>query len=218
MENNNEDEILQKIKKKEKNSNFRISKTNSKILNFSSLWQKTVKLYGSSFSRTNLFCFFSFYFSFEIFGDFFLLFFFLFRLFRFSCSFLCSAVRRTCCLLFVKERKMPPKGKKPPPKKGAAAAPKKEEKKIEKAILKESYRSATGVLESRPRALDVKIGGFSLTAWGKELIKDTRIEFTIGRRYGLIGSNGSGKRRRQQEEVHKRSGKSAFRIFYRISV
>lgn len=29
--------------------------------------------------------------------------------------------------------------------------------------------------------------------YGKELIKDTNIEFTIGRRYGLIGSNGSGK-------------------------
>jgi len=56
-----------------------------------------------------------------------------------------------------------------------------------------SYRSATGVLESQPRALDVKIGGFTLTCYGKELIKDTHIEFTIGRRYGLIGSNGSGK-------------------------
>jgi ATP-binding cassette subfamily F protein 2 len=56
-----------------------------------------------------------------------------------------------------------------------------------------SYRTATGVLESQPRALDVKIGGFTLTCYGKELIKDTSIEFTIGRRYGLIGSNGSGK-------------------------
>src|SRR6185312_17089 len=51
----------------------------------------------------------------------------------------------------------------------------------------------TGVLESQPRALDVKIGGFTLTCYGRELIKDTTIEFTIGRRYGLIGSNGSGK-------------------------
>ena len=53
--------------------------------------------------------------------------------------------------------------------------------------------TATGALESQPRALDVKIGGFTLTCYGKELIKDTNIEFTIGRRYGLIGSNGSGK-------------------------
>lgn len=56
-----------------------------------------------------------------------------------------------------------------------------------------SLGTATGALESQPRALDVKIGGFTLTCYGKELIKDTNIEFTIGRRYGLIGSNGSGK-------------------------
>ena len=63
----------------------------------------------------------------------------------------------------------------------------------EKPQVKESYRNCTGVLVSQPRALDVKIGGFTLAAYGKELIKDTQIEFTIGRRYGLIGSNGSGK-------------------------
>ena len=63
----------------------------------------------------------------------------------------------------------------------------------EKPQAKESYRNCTGVLISQPRALDVKIGGFTLAAYGKELIKDTQIEFTIGRRYGLIGSNGSGK-------------------------
>jgi ATP-binding cassette subfamily F protein 2 len=57
----------------------------------------------------------------------------------------------------------------------------------------DDYRMATGVLTSRPRAPDVRIEGFSLNAWGTELIKDTSIEFTIGRRYGLIGSNGSGK-------------------------
>jgi len=56
-----------------------------------------------------------------------------------------------------------------------------------------SYRSAQGILESRPTSLDVKIGGFSMAAYGNELIKDTSLEFTIGRRYGLIGSNGSGK-------------------------
>ena len=62
-----------------------------------------------------------------------------------------------------------------------------------KPEVQDSYRSATGVLISRPRALDVKIGGFTLSAYGNELIKDTLIEFTIGRRYGLIGENGSGK-------------------------
>jgi ATP-binding cassette subfamily F protein 2 len=57
----------------------------------------------------------------------------------------------------------------------------------------DSYRQATGVLYSQPTARDVKIGGFTLTAYGKELIRDTMIEFTIGRRYGLIGNNGAGK-------------------------
>ena len=56
-----------------------------------------------------------------------------------------------------------------------------------------SYRMATGVLWSQPRALDVKIGGFSMTSWGSVLIQDTMIEFSIGRRYGLIGANGCGK-------------------------
>lgn len=58
---------------------------------------------------------------------------------------------------------------------------------------KASYRSATGILESRPLERDVKIGGFALSAYGKVLIQDTMIELTIGRRYGLIGANGSGK-------------------------
>lgn len=57
----------------------------------------------------------------------------------------------------------------------------------------QSYRSATGILESRPLERDVKIGGFALSAYGKVLIQDTMIELTIGRRYGLIGENGCGK-------------------------
>jgi len=57
----------------------------------------------------------------------------------------------------------------------------------------ESYRNCTGVLISDPMSKDVKIGGFTLTAWSKELISDSTLEFTIGRRYGLIGANGSGK-------------------------
>eukprot|EP00743_Colponemidia_sp_Colp-15_P002214 GILK01002400.1.p1 GENE.GILK01002400.1~~GILK01002400.1.p1 ORF type:complete len:636 (+),score=139.58 GILK01002400.1:76-1908(+) len=56
-----------------------------------------------------------------------------------------------------------------------------------------SNRQVTGVLISRPTALDIKIGSFSLGLHGRELIKDTTIELTIGRRYGLLGSNGSGK-------------------------
>jgi ATP-binding cassette subfamily F protein 2 len=59
--------------------------------------------------------------------------------------------------------------------------------------LAHEYRNATGVLYSQATALDVKIGGFTMTGFGRELIKDTMIEFTIGKRYGLIGANGSGK-------------------------
>lgn len=57
----------------------------------------------------------------------------------------------------------------------------------------ESYRACTGVLNSDPLARDVKISGFTLTAWSQELVSDASIEFTIGRRYGLLGANGSGK-------------------------
>lgn len=70
------------------------------------------------------------------------------------------------------------------------------EKKVELSATVDQaheYRSATGSLYSGEMALDVKIGGFSLTAYSRELISDTEIEFTIGRRYGLIGANGSGK-------------------------
>jgi len=69
----------------------------------------------------------------------------------------------------------------------------KEDPSTDKKKAKDDYRTATGTLHSQDRALDVKIGGFSLAAYGRELIKDTQIEFTIGRRYGLIGANGSGK-------------------------
>jgi len=51
----------------------------------------------------------------------------------------------------------------------------------------------TGVLESRETALDIKIGSFSVTSFGRELVKDTNLELNYGNRYGLIGPNGSGK-------------------------
>ncbi|KAG2498702.1 hypothetical protein HYH03_003442 [Edaphochlamys debaryana] len=56
-----------------------------------------------------------------------------------------------------------------------------------------SARTVTGVLSSRPTARDIKIDGFSMGLNGNELIQDCSIELTIGRRYGLIGQNGSGK-------------------------
>eukprot|EP00472_Partenskyella_glossopodia_P007239 CAMPEP_0197527564 /NCGR_PEP_ID=MMETSP1318-20131121/22140_1 /TAXON_ID=552666 /ORGANISM="Partenskyella glossopodia, Strain RCC365" /LENGTH=598 /DNA_ID=CAMNT_0043082287 /DNA_START=97 /DNA_END=1893 /DNA_ORIENTATION=+ len=64
---------------------------------------------------------------------------------------------------------------------------------LKKVETKDSYRSVTGVLTSRKLARDIKIGSFSLISWGNELIMDSDLELTIGRRYGLIGRNGSGK-------------------------
>eukprot|EP01103_Thecamoeba_quadrilineata_P004890 TRINITY_DN14764_c0_g1_i1.p1 TRINITY_DN14764_c0_g1~~TRINITY_DN14764_c0_g1_i1.p1 ORF type:complete len:573 (+),score=126.21 TRINITY_DN14764_c0_g1_i1:131-1849(+) len=56
-----------------------------------------------------------------------------------------------------------------------------------------SPRNATGVLTSRDDSRDIKIESFSLSYYGKELISDTTIELNHGRRYGLLGFNGSGK-------------------------
>ncbi|MEW5316714.1 MAG: hypothetical protein WDW38_008066 [Sanguina aurantia] len=56
-----------------------------------------------------------------------------------------------------------------------------------------SARTVTGVLSSRPTSRDIKIDGFSMGLNGAELIQDCTIELTIGRRYGLLGSNGCGK-------------------------
>jgi len=51
----------------------------------------------------------------------------------------------------------------------------------------------TGVLASQELARDVKIEQFSVSVYGKEFIADTKLELNFGRRYGLIGMNGSGK-------------------------
>ncbi|KAK3817274.1 MAG: P-loop containing nucleoside triphosphate hydrolase protein [Benniella sp.] len=61
------------------------------------------------------------------------------------------------------------------------------------AKKKENDRTATGVLTSQPLSRDIKIESFSLSFHGRELISNTDIDFNFGRRYGLIGSNGSGK-------------------------
>ena len=62
---------------------------------------------------------------------------------------------------------------------------------ISKAGLK---RTVTGVLSSQIAARDIKITNFSMTMNGRVLIDECDIELTIGRRYGLIGQNGSGRR------------------------
>lgn len=53
--------------------------------------------------------------------------------------------------------------------------------------------AGTGVLSSIPNSRDTKIEQFSLQFYGQKLIENTTIELTFGRRYGLLGSNGSGK-------------------------
>eukprot|EP00747_Dinoflagellata_sp_TGD_P183440 gnl/TRDRNA2_/TRDRNA2_38315_c0_seq1.p1 gnl/TRDRNA2_/TRDRNA2_38315_c0~~gnl/TRDRNA2_/TRDRNA2_38315_c0_seq1.p1 ORF type:complete len:612 (-),score=160.23 gnl/TRDRNA2_/TRDRNA2_38315_c0_seq1:601-2436(-) len=77
------------------------------------------------------------------------------------------------------------------------------EKVANEALLKGSANSkraavlesavVTGVLASQEQAMDVKIEQFSMSVYGKEFISDTKLELNFGRRYGLIGANGSGK-------------------------
>lgn len=54
-------------------------------------------------------------------------------------------------------------------------------------------RSCTGVLGIHQMARDIKIDGFSVTYHGSEMLKDTKLELSVGNRYALIGANGCGK-------------------------
>ncbi|KAL2759147.1 hypothetical protein ACRALDRAFT_2100705 [Sodiomyces alcalophilus JCM 7366] len=56
-----------------------------------------------------------------------------------------------------------------------------------------SDRVTTGVLASTPTSRDVKIISTSLVFHGRQLINDSILELTYGRRYGLLGENGCGK-------------------------
>jgi ATP-binding cassette subfamily F protein 2 len=60
-------------------------------------------------------------------------------------------------------------------------------------LSKHCARTCTGVLSSIPTSRDVKIEQFSMQFHGHKLIDNTTLELTMGRRYGLLGSNGSGK-------------------------
>ncbi|PVU88088.1 hypothetical protein BB561_006034 [Smittium simulii] len=60
-------------------------------------------------------------------------------------------------------------------------------------IALHATRTATGILTSAPQARDVKIESYSLSYYGRTLIQNATIELNFGRRYGLLGSNGSGK-------------------------
>lgn len=59
--------------------------------------------------------------------------------------------------------------------------------------LNAEARSCTGSLALHPRSRDIKFANFSITFHGCELVQDTMLELNCGRRYGLIGLNGSGK-------------------------
>ena len=54
-------------------------------------------------------------------------------------------------------------------------------------------RACTGVLASHPEGRDIHIHQFSLTFYGQEILVDAELELNNGRRYGIIGLNGSGK-------------------------
>lgn len=51
----------------------------------------------------------------------------------------------------------------------------------------------TGVLASRVQSRDVRFEQVNMSIHGRELIQDTTVQINFGRRYGLIGANGSGK-------------------------
>lgn len=63
----------------------------------------------------------------------------------------------------------------------------------EEARLAAQARACTGVLGIHPMSRDIKIDNFSVTFHGAEMLQDTKLELSCGRRYGLIGANGSGK-------------------------
>lgn len=54
-------------------------------------------------------------------------------------------------------------------------------------------RTATGVYTAQERSRDIRIESFSLNYHGRVLIDNAVIELNFGRRYGLIGANGSGR-------------------------
>lgn len=54
-------------------------------------------------------------------------------------------------------------------------------------------RSVAAVLASQSQSINLKIDQLTLTFYGREIVTDTTLEINMGRRYGLIGLNGSGK-------------------------
>uniref|UniRef100_A0A0N4Z2F8 ATP-binding cassette sub-family F member 2 n=1 Tax=Parastrongyloides trichosuri TaxID=131310 RepID=A0A0N4Z2F8_PARTI len=65
---------------------------------------------------------------------------------------------------------------------------------IEKMELENAQaRNVAAVLTSQKHSIDTKIEQFTLTFHGREIVVDTTLELNMGRRYGFIGLNGSGK-------------------------
>jgi ATP-binding cassette subfamily F protein 2 len=54
-------------------------------------------------------------------------------------------------------------------------------------------RTATGEWAATPKSRDIHITSFSVAYYGRPLVQETDLELNYGRRYGLIGANGSGK-------------------------
>ncbi|OMH85429.1 putative ABC transporter ATP-binding protein [Zancudomyces culisetae] len=54
-------------------------------------------------------------------------------------------------------------------------------------------RTATGVLTSQSQSRDIQLESYSLSFHGRNLIQNATVELNFGRRYGLMGANGSGK-------------------------
>jgi len=63
----------------------------------------------------------------------------------------------------------------------------------EDMVIAANARSTTGVCAIHPRARDIKIDNFSITYYGVEMLKDTKLELSCGNRYAVIGPNGCGK-------------------------
>lgn len=61
------------------------------------------------------------------------------------------------------------------------------------AVLAAEARACTGNLGIHPMSRDIKITNLSVTFHGVELLLDTKLELSVGQRYGFIGPNGSGK-------------------------
>jgi len=86
---------------------------------------------------------------------------------------------------------MPSKKKQGKEQKGKAPTVEDAIEALEKTKI--SARTATGEWAASPKSRDIHITSFSVSYYGKPLVQETDLELNYGRRYGLIGANGSGK-------------------------